>query len=81
MHASFEPVRESFDTLTKARGLDRNWRGYNVALGAKDGELEMNIYQGSVFNSFLKPAETGTTRCGPRRSRWSTIGASSHPVR
>jgi len=59
---SFEPVRESFDTLTRARGWDRNWRGYNVALGAADGELEMNIYQGSVFNSFLRPAENGTDR-------------------
>src|SRR5262249_17198935 len=36
--------------------------GQNVALGAEDGELEMNIYAGSVFNSFLKPAENGTDR-------------------
>jgi len=59
---SFEPVKSSFETLTKARGWDRSWRGYNVALGAEDGELEMNIYRGSVFNSFLKPAENGTDR-------------------
>jgi FkbM family methyltransferase len=59
---SFEPVRASFDLLTRARGWDRSWRGYNVALGAEDGELEMNIYQGSVFNSFLKPTENGPAR-------------------
>jgi FkbM family methyltransferase len=59
---SFEPVRASFDALTRARGLDRGWRGHNVALGAEDGELEMNIYRGSVFNSFLKPTDEGTAR-------------------
>lgn len=59
---SFEPVRASFEALTRARGFDRGWRGHNVALGAEDGELEMNIYRGSVFNSFLKPAVDGTTR-------------------
>lgn len=59
---SFEPVAASFATLSKARALDKRWRGHNLALGAEDGELAMNIYSGSVFNSFLKPAEHGTTR-------------------
>jgi len=59
---SFEPVAASFSTLTRARALDKRWRGHNIALGAEDGQLEMNIYAGSVFNSFLKPAEHGTTR-------------------
>src|SRR3954471_7196478 len=59
---SFEPVRSSFETLSKARTSDKHWRGQNVALGAEEGELEMNIYTGSVFNSFLKPAEDGTAR-------------------
>jgi FkbM family methyltransferase len=59
---SFEPVRSSFETLSKARSSDKHWRGYNVALGAEEGELAMNIYTGSVFNSFLKPAEDGTAR-------------------
>jgi FkbM family methyltransferase len=59
---SFEPVRASFETLSKARAQDKHWRGQNVALGAEEGELEMNIYAGSVFNSFLKPAENGTDR-------------------
>jgi FkbM family methyltransferase len=59
---SFEPVATSFAALSKARGPDKHWRGHNIALGAEDGQLEMNIYAGSVFNSFLKPAEHGTTR-------------------
>lgn len=59
---SFEPVPSSFKILSKARTSDKHWRGHNVALGAEEGELEMNIYTGSVFNSFLKPAEDGTDR-------------------
>jgi len=59
---SFEPVATSFEALSRARASDKHWRGKNVALGAEDGELEMNIYSGSVFNSFLKPADTGTER-------------------
>ena len=59
---SFEPVRTSFEVLTKARGADKRWRGHNIALGAQAGELEMNIYNGSVFNSFLKPDDRGTAR-------------------
>ena len=59
---SFEPVHTSFDALTRARAGDRHWRGHNVALGAADGELALNIYRGSVFNSFLQPTETGSTR-------------------
>lgn len=59
---SFEPVASSFATLGKARASDKRWRGHNIALGAEDGQLEMNIYAGSVFNSFLKPARHGTTR-------------------
>jgi FkbM family methyltransferase len=59
---SFEPVASSFAKLCLARSTDKAWRGHNIALGAEDGELALNIYAGSVFNSFLKPAEHGTTR-------------------
>jgi FkbM family methyltransferase len=54
---SFEPARESFTTLSRARAGDAAWRGENLALGAEDGELDLNIYRGSVFNSFLKPGD------------------------
>jgi FkbM family methyltransferase len=59
---SFEPVSASFATLSKVRSSDKAWRGYNIALGAEDSQLEMNIYSGSVFNSFLKPVEDDTAR-------------------
>ena len=59
---SFEPVAATFATLARARAGDKRWRGHNIALGAADTELALNIYAGSVFNSFLKPAANGTTR-------------------
>ena len=59
---SFEPVAASFAVLSKARAADKRWRGHNIALGADDSELEINIYAGSVFNSFLRPSSDGTTR-------------------
>jgi FkbM family methyltransferase len=52
---SFEPVGSSFAKLTKARAADKRWSGHNIALGREDGHLELNIYEGSVFNSFLNP--------------------------
>jgi FkbM family methyltransferase len=61
---SFEPVQSTFEILTRARAADRQWSGRNIGLGAEDGELEINIYRGSVFNSLLKPAEDGTRRFG-----------------
>lgn len=59
---SFEPVAASFEALSRARAGDKRWQGMNLALGAADSVLEMNIYSGSVFNSFLKPTDTGTDR-------------------
>lgn len=59
---SFEPVRSSFEILSKARASDKHWRGQNIALGAEDGELGINIYTGSTFNSFLPPIDDGTAR-------------------
>ena len=61
---SFEPVRTSFATLSRERAADPRWHGENVALGAEEGVMEMNIYGGSVFNSFLKPVENANGRFG-----------------
>src|SRR5262249_23102767 len=52
---SFEPVAASFEKLTRSRQGDSRWRGRNHALGSEDGHLDLNIYEGSVFNSFLNP--------------------------
>jgi FkbM family methyltransferase len=59
---SFEPVRSSFERLTAARGVDTGWHGENVALGDVEGEREINIYRGSVFNSFLESTDDGPLR-------------------
>lgn len=75
---SFEPVRTSFEALAGARASDRNWSGHNIGLGADDGELEINIYRGSVFNSFLKPAENGSTRF---HEATELVGVQKVPVR
>jgi FkbM family methyltransferase len=75
---SFEPVRASFEALERGRADDRAWRGENVALGADDGELEMNIYQGSVFNSFLRPAGGSNGRFG---AATKVVGVEKVPVR
>lgn len=59
---SFEPVKATFGRLAAAFARDRRWRGFNVALGSEHGQRTMNIYEGSVFNSFLPPSEFGRTR-------------------
>lgn len=62
---SFEPVGASFATLTKSRRRDARWRGYQIALGSQSGTLDLNIYEGSVFNSFLGP--DGASRFAKQR--------------
>ncbi len=52
---SFEPVGSSFTKLTRSRRRDARWRGFPIALGSDNGTLDLNIYEGSVFNSFLGP--------------------------
>jgi FkbM family methyltransferase len=75
---SFEPVRSSFEALTKARAADKAWRGENIALGPEDGELEMNICEGSVFNSFLKPVDNDEIRF---REQTRVVRVEKVPVR
>ena len=59
---SFEPVRSTFETLSAVAAEDGNWRVENVALGPNEGEMEINICKGSVFNSFLPPTDNWTDR-------------------
>lgn len=61
---SFEPVRASHASLSARAAKDRDWRTQNFALGAAEGSQEINIYQGTVFNSFLSPGSVGTERFG-----------------
>jgi FkbM family methyltransferase len=59
---SFEPVKETYARLSAAFADDPNWRGRNVALGSENGMRAMNIYRGSMFNSFLGPSDFGRGR-------------------
>jgi FkbM family methyltransferase len=59
---SFEPVKATFERLSAGFAGDPNWRGFNLALGAKDGELTMNLHPDSQFNSFLPVSSYGAER-------------------
>jgi FkbM family methyltransferase len=55
---SFEPVPSVFATLEKAARDDTRWKGYQMALGDADGELEINVTQRNTMSSFLTRDET-----------------------
>lgn len=61
---SFEPVRTSYEVLVKKAREERDWIIQHCALGSEDGEKEINVYQGTVFNSFLPSSSVGTERFG-----------------
>lgn len=56
---SFEPVLETFYTLSDQSKADPFWRVYRFALGERMGNKEINITKESQLNSFLDPIETG----------------------
>jgi FkbM family methyltransferase len=61
---SFEPSGASFEALRRAGAGDPTWHVENAALGREAGEKDMNIYKGTVFNSFLEANEYGAERFG-----------------
>jgi FkbM family methyltransferase len=61
---SFEPVKANYEILAGKARAERDWLAHHCALGAEDGEQEINIYQQTVFNSFLSSSEMGTERFG-----------------
>jgi FkbM family methyltransferase len=50
---SIEPQKEAFDQLSHKFQACGRWRGINCALGAHDGELELEIAGNSVSSSLL----------------------------
>ncbi|HVK89680.1 MAG TPA: FkbM family methyltransferase [Kofleriaceae bacterium] len=70
--ASFEPVRATHEVLARNARADRDWRVYNLALGAEDGTQEINLYGGAVFNSFRSTTELVSTRFGRAAERRGT---------
>jgi len=59
---SFEPVKLTYDLLAKAAAGDRHWTAHNMAIGRAPGSLVMNVSEGSVFSSALRPNEYGTAK-------------------
>jgi FkbM family methyltransferase len=59
---SFEPVKLTYDLLAKAAAGDPHWTAHNLALGKAPGSLVMNISEGSVFSSALRPNDYGAAK-------------------
>jgi FkbM family methyltransferase len=52
---SFEPVESSYKMLSDGARGDNLWEAINVALGAEDGEAEINVTNATNFSSFWTP--------------------------
>ena len=52
---SFEPVSSNYEALARRASRDGAWDVYNYALGAEEGELDINVTEHSSFSSFLRP--------------------------
>lgn len=58
---SFEPVKEAFRELEKKARGDDLWTTSNLALGASNGIMEINVSKDSQFSSFNDLTEAGRT--------------------
>jgi FkbM family methyltransferase len=61
---SFEPASDSFRALQNLSKGCKNWKVYNLALGSKDGSVDLNIFPDTVLNSVLPPSELALRRFG-----------------
>ena len=59
---SFEPVRATYARLARECGTDPRWRAHNLALGAENADRAINVFSGSVFNSFRTVHAYGARR-------------------
>ena len=51
---SFEPVRHVFETLQSAAEHDPKWICFQNALGDREEQKEINVYESTDFSSFLE---------------------------
>lgn len=51
---SFEPVSSVFSELSEKSKNDKKWICCNYALGDKNEQKTLNVYESTVFSSFLK---------------------------
>jgi FkbM family methyltransferase len=56
---SFEPVAANYAVLAQCCARDSHWQAHQLALGAEEGSKEINVFDGSTFNSFLTPSGYG----------------------
>ncbi|MBI4543854.1 MAG: FkbM family methyltransferase [Gemmatimonadetes bacterium] len=63
---SFEPVPESFRELCRRCARDPRWHARQVALGATNGSVLINVMGGTNFSSILEPTEYALTQFGDR---------------
>lgn len=55
--ASFEPVKSVYDKLEMMAKEDDKWLCYNLALGDKKEKKTLNVYESTIFSSFLEVNE------------------------
>src|SRR5688500_8858188 len=55
--ASFEPVPDVYAALVESAGRDSLWRGFQMALGDADGDLQINVTRRTTMSSFLERDE------------------------
>jgi FkbM family methyltransferase len=65
---SFEPVRDSFKTLSALSSQDARWTAHQLALGAETGRAQINVTAGADFSSFLMPTAYTLERFRPSAS-------------
>ena len=55
---SYEPQPACYEILRQRSSNDASWDVRNLALGASQGELSLNVTAGDSMSSFLKPENT-----------------------
>ena len=61
---SFEPIESVFSSLQGSFAGDRKWRGFHMALGAREDSMTITIPKLTVMSSLL---ESGVTETGTRK--------------
>lgn len=70
---SFEPVREVYERLQENAKSDPRWICYNLALGERHQEKTINVYESSVFSSFLEATDYS-------KNIWSSLDTMNEEV-
>ncbi|MCF6274325.1 MAG: FkbM family methyltransferase [Robiginitomaculum sp.] len=59
---SFEPVASCYQILLRASKNDEHWHVHNMALGAENGYMEINVSSATKLSSFLRANDFGVKR-------------------